>query len=88
MDRESAPLPPAGRGSDLHDREPPWLTVFGRADPGRGSPLYITFVASTLTLDEIISVPMPLVPGTHLWENYSQVLTAGTEAGAAAPVGA
>ena len=30
---------------------------------------------------------MPLVPGGHLWENYSQVLTAGSHAGAAAPVG-
>src|SRR2546426_6539234 len=30
---------------------------------------------------------MPLVPGAHLWENYSQVLTAGSHAGAAAPVG-
>src|SRR5207247_10103020 len=30
---------------------------------------------------------MPLVPGAQLWENYSQVLTAGSHAGAAAPVG-
>ena len=49
-------------------------------------PLYITFVASTLTLDQILQVPMPLVPGTHFWENYSQVLTAGSQRGAAAPV--
>jgi sn-glycerol 3-phosphate transport system permease protein len=50
-------------------------------------PLYVTFVASTRTLDEIISVPMPLTPGNHMWENYSQVWKAGTLAGAAAPVG-
>ncbi len=50
-------------------------------------PLYITFVASTLTLDQIVQVPMPLVPGSHFWENYSQVLLAGTKNGAAAPVG-
>jgi len=50
-------------------------------------PLYITFVASTRTLEEILQVPMPLLPGPHLWENYSQVLSAGTTRGAAAPVG-
>ena len=70
----------------------PWLTVFSHAVLILGIaviafPLWVTFVASTLTLDEIISVPMPLVPGSHLWENYRQVLTAGTEAGAGAPVG-
>jgi sn-glycerol 3-phosphate transport system permease protein len=50
-------------------------------------PLYVTFVASTLTLDDIVKVPMPLVPGGHLWENYSQVLAAGSHRGASAPVG-
>jgi len=42
-----------------------------------GFPLYVTFVASTLTLDQILNVPMPLTPGSHLWENYSQALLAG-----------
>ena len=70
----------------------PWLTVLAHATLIIGIiifafPLYVTFVASTLTLDEIIHVPMPLLPGTHLWENYAQVLRAGTESGAAAPVG-
>ncbi|MDB5900198.1 MAG: ugpE [Ramlibacter sp.] len=50
-------------------------------------PLYMTFVASTHTLEEILSVPMPLTPGSHLWENYAQVLKAGSTRGAAAPVG-
>jgi sn-glycerol 3-phosphate transport system permease protein len=50
-------------------------------------PLYITFVASTLTLDDIVRVPMPLTPGPHFWDNYTQVLTAGSTRGAAAPVG-
>jgi sn-glycerol 3-phosphate transport system permease protein len=50
-------------------------------------PLYMTFVASTRTLPEILSVPMPLTPGSHLWENYKQVLTAGSTRGASAPVG-
>ncbi len=48
-------------------------------------PLYVTFVASTRSLDDILTVPMPLLPGDQLWENYSQVLASGT-AGAAAPV--
>ena len=50
-------------------------------------PLYMTFVASTHTLEEILSVPMPLLPGSHLWENYSQVIASGSTRGAAAPVG-
>jgi sn-glycerol 3-phosphate transport system permease protein len=50
-------------------------------------PLYVTFVASTLTLDQILTVPMPLTPGDQLWNNYSQVLTAGSTRGAQAPVG-
>jgi sn-glycerol 3-phosphate transport system permease protein len=50
-------------------------------------PLYVTFVASTLTLDEIVSVPMPLVPGAQLWENYRQAWTAGVSNAAGAPVG-
>jgi len=70
----------------------PWLTFFSHAVLIAGVvlvafPLYMTFVASTLTLEEILQVPMPLVPGGHLWENYVQVLTAGSERGAAAPVG-
>ncbi len=50
-------------------------------------PLYITFVASTLTLDQILSVPMPLIPGDQFVNNYSQVLTAGSTRGSSAPVG-
>jgi sn-glycerol 3-phosphate transport system permease protein len=70
----------------------PWVTFFSHAVLIAGVllvafPLYITFVASTLTLEEILKVPMPLVPGGHLWENYSQVLTAGSQRGASAPVG-
>src|SRR5947208_1801342 len=70
----------------------PWLTVLSHAVLLAGValiafPLYITFVASTLTHQEILQVPMPLVPGGHLWENYSQVLTAGYHDGAAASVG-
>lgn len=49
-------------------------------------PLYVTFVASTLTYDEIVTVPMPLLPGDQLFENYSQVLAAGSTKGSSAPV--
>jgi sn-glycerol 3-phosphate transport system permease protein len=49
-------------------------------------PLWVTFVASTLTYDQIIAVPMPLIPGDQLIENYSQVLKAGSTKGSAAPV--
>jgi sn-glycerol 3-phosphate transport system permease protein len=50
-------------------------------------PLYVTFVASTLSLEQIVAVPMPLLPGDQMWANYSQVLTAGSTKGSAAPVG-
>jgi sn-glycerol 3-phosphate transport system permease protein len=49
-------------------------------------PLYVTFVASTLTYDEIVTVPMPLLPGDQFFENYSQVLSAGSTKGSSAPV--
>ena len=50
-------------------------------------PLYVTFVASTLTYEEIVNVPMPLLPGDQMIENYHQVLTAGSQRGSSAPVG-
>ncbi len=70
----------------------PWLTFLAHAILIAGIaaiafPLYLTFVASTLTLNEIVKVPMPLWPGDQMWENYSRVLTAGTGFGAKAPVG-
>ena len=49
-------------------------------------PLYVTFVASTLTYDQIITVPMPLVPGDQAIQNYSQVLRAGSAKGSHAAV--
>jgi sn-glycerol 3-phosphate transport system permease protein len=49
-------------------------------------PLYVTFVASTLTLEQILTVPMPLIPGDQLVNNYMQVLTAGSTRGSTAPV--
>src|SRR6202163_763596 len=69
----------------------PWLTVFSHAVLILGViavafPLYVTFVASTLTLDQILSVPMPLLPGDQFLKNYSQVLSAGSTKGSAAAV--
>jgi sn-glycerol 3-phosphate transport system permease protein len=51
-------------------------------------PLWVTFVASTLTFDQIVTVPMPLWPGDQFMHNYTQVLTSGSEKGSSAPVGA
>src|SRR5436305_2891466 len=51
-----------------------------------GFPQYVTVVASTLTLEQILTVPMPLLPGDHLVENYRQVLTAGSTKGSQAAV--
>ena len=51
-------------------------------------PVYITFVASTLAVDEVLQAPMPLIPGTHLIENYAKVLGQGVSGNVtSAPVG-
>jgi sn-glycerol 3-phosphate transport system permease protein len=51
-------------------------------------PIYLTFVASTHTAQEIVQAPMPLLPGPHLVENYHAALTGtGEGAGSNAPVG-
>jgi len=44
-------------------------------------PVYITFVASTHANQDIIHPPMPLLPGAHLVENYTAVLTGTQEGG-------
>jgi len=43
-------------------------------------PIYVTLVASTLTSPEILSGPMPLLPGPHLVENYRDALLYGAAA--------
>jgi len=50
-------------------------------------PIYVAFVASTLSLDQVLAVPMQLWPGDRLIENYSAVLAHGSERGSSAPVG-
>ena len=37
-------------------------------------PVYVTFVASTHTMQEVVQVPMPLLPGEHCLENYTSAL--------------
>ena len=49
-------------------------------------PLWVTFVASTLRYEDIVNVPMPLLPGDQLLKNYGQVLESGSERGSSAPV--
>jgi sn-glycerol 3-phosphate transport system permease protein len=69
----------------------PWLDALAHAILITGVilvafPLYVTFVASTLPYDAIVTVPMPLLPGDQLIENYGQVLRAGSQKGSSAPV--
>jgi len=50
-------------------------------------PIYLAFVASTHTAQEIVQAPMPLLPGGHLWATYSKALIGGgAGAGSTAPV--
>lgn len=43
-------------------------------------PIYIAFVASTVTQPEIVRPPLPLVPGDRIFENYRDALVAGVNA--------
>lgn len=40
-------------------------------------PIYLTLVASTVTQEEIVHPPLPLLPGPHLIENYKNALFSG-----------
>jgi sn-glycerol 3-phosphate transport system permease protein len=60
----------------------PWLTFLTNAILILGCiviafPIYTTFVASTHSLEDITS-SFPILPGSHLIENYRQALTAGS----------
>ncbi|MBK7720235.1 MAG: sn-glycerol-3-phosphate ABC transporter permease UgpE [Giesbergeria sp.] len=57
----------------------PWLTVLSHAVMLIGVlivafPLYLAFVASTHTTQEIVQAPMPLLPGSNMWESYRAAL--------------
>ncbi|MES2979447.1 MAG: sn-glycerol-3-phosphate ABC transporter permease UgpE [Pseudomonadota bacterium] len=50
-------------------------------------PIYLAFVASTHTAQEIVQTPMPLLPGTHMLESYRTALFGqDVNAGSGAPV--
>ncbi len=60
----------------------PWVTVLTHVALVVGVlimafPIYITFVASTHTLEDILQSPMPVFPGGHFVENYKLALTSG-----------
>ncbi|AUL47162.1 glycerol-3-phosphate transporter [Bordetella trematum] len=68
----------------------PWLDILAHAVLLCGVvlvafPVYVAFVASTQTAQEVAAAPMSLVPGSHLLENYARAL--GNGAGGSAPVG-
>jgi sn-glycerol 3-phosphate transport system permease protein len=48
-------------------------------------PLYLMFVAATQSEQQVLSVPLSLMPGTHLWENLHTVL-ATNSGGLATPL--
>jgi len=50
-------------------------------------PVYLAFVGSTHTLQEIASSPMPVLPGDQFFSNYKAALTAGSTSAGTAPVG-
>lgn len=50
-------------------------------------PIYVTFVASTHTLQDVVQSPMPLLPGGQLIANYTEALTQGASASRSTPVG-
>lgn len=50
-------------------------------------PLYVAIVASTHTAAEIVQSPMPMLPGSHLVQNYREALLGtGSAQGSNAPV--
>ena len=49
-------------------------------------PVYLAFVASTHTPQEIAQAPMPLLPGHNFWESYRTALTGGGRTSGSASV--
>ncbi len=43
-------------------------------------PIYLAFVASTVTQPEIVKPPMPLLPGDQFLENYRRAIVSGVNA--------
>jgi sn-glycerol 3-phosphate transport system permease protein len=89
-------LPAAWRGRPPREgmiENRPLLTFFSHVVLAIGIaivalPIYVTFVASTLAPDEVLQSPMPMLPGSHLIQNYAQVLLQGAGTNVtSAPVG-
>lgn len=41
-------------------------------------PIWVAFVASTHPVENLVTSPIPLWPGDHLWQNYSAILAEGS----------
>ena len=68
-----------------------WLTVLSHAILLLGIailvfPIYVTFVASTAEMSDIIQPPLPLLPGPHLVDNYAEALQRGVAQASGSPV--
>ena len=50
-------------------------------------PVWVAFVASTHTVQDLVSGRAPLWPGAHLVENYSRMLSSGVSTSGTPPVG-
>jgi sn-glycerol 3-phosphate transport system permease protein len=68
-----------------------WLTVFSHATLLLGIavmafPIYVTFIASTAEMRDIVHPPLPLLPGPYLIDNYAEALQRGVAQASGAPV--
>ena len=64
----------------------PWLNILSHAVLIVGVlivafPLYLAFIASTHTADAVVQSPMPLLPGSNMWETYKAALIGDTKMG-------
>jgi sn-glycerol 3-phosphate transport system permease protein len=69
----------------------PWLTVLQHGLLILGIalvalPVWITFVASTHPMENILQAPIPILPGAQMLENYGQVLSGGVGGAGGQPV--
>lgn len=69
----------------------PWLTVLAHAILILGVllvafPIWVTFVASTHAPEDLLTSPVPVLPGAYFWDNYATLLSRGAEASGGTPV--
>lgn len=70
----------------------PWLDIFAHILLICGVlvvafPVYLAFIASTHGPNDFMSGVLPLLPGSHMAENYRTMLTAGISTSGAPPLG-